>query len=308
MIINSCFESQQDTFKIGNAILKDSIGFKPDSICYRNSIADITFFDPDNFVTRIDANSSLVFPFNFIEKNQQIFSEEREFILKHLKHGEELPVTPFHNDWIILIIIAVAFLFSLIRTTSIKMLLGITRFFLFRGVKDTSARDLGELFHWQSTLINLISFIIIGLFSFNAALYYNLVPVGKGGIIFWLISLGIIASAITMRHIICLLTGHISGQREIFREYLLSVYQFYRFSAFILLIIIILMTYTVLLPVKTSIISGLIVLGVLYLLRILRLMVIFINRNISIFYFILYLCGLEILPVLISIKYFSGLV
>jgi hypothetical protein len=308
MMINSCFEYQQDTFTIGNTVLKGSIGVKPDSVCYRNSIADISFFNPNNFVTKIDLNSSIGFPFNFIEKNRQIISEEREFILKHLKQGQEISATPFHNDWIVIIIVVVAFLFSVIRTTTTKMVTSITRFFLFRRVKDTSARELGELFHWQSTILNLISFLVIGIFFFDAALYYNLVPEGKGGIIFWLISLGIIASGITIRHIICVITGQISGEREIFRQYLLSVYQFYRYSAFILLIIIILMSYTLLLPVKASIISGFVVLGMMYLLRILRLMVIFINRNISIFYFILYLCGLEILPVLISIKYFSGLV
>ncbi len=53
---------------------------------------------------------------------------------------------------------------------------------------------------------------------------------------------------------------------------------------------------------------GIIVLGILYLIRVLRLFVIFINRNISILYLILYLCALEILPILISVKYISGLV
>jgi hypothetical protein len=46
----------------------------------------------------------------------------------------------------------------------------------------------------------------------------------------------------------------------------------------------------------------------MYLIRVIRLIIIFLNRNISIFYLILYLCALEILPVLIVIKYFTGLV
>ena len=46
----------------------------------------------------------------------------------------------------------------------------------------------------------------------------------------------------------------------------------------------------------------------MYSIRVIRLLIIFLNRNISIFYLILYLCALEILPVLIVVKYFTGLV
>ena len=72
------------------------------------------------------------------------------------------------------------------------MLPGVTRFFLFRGINDPSSRDIGGLFNWQSTILNLISFLIIGLFAYCAASYYDLIPSGISGIIFWLISVGII--------------------------------------------------------------------------------------------------------------------
>jgi len=41
--------------------------------------------------------------------------------------------------------------------------------------------------------------------------------------------------------------------------------------------------------------------------RIIKLFSIFLNRNISILYLILYLCALELLPVVVLIKYFAGL-
>jgi len=307
-MINSYSETQQDIYKINTIISKDSVGSKSDSLCFRNCITDITFYDPNNIVTKIDSNTSAKFPFIFIEKNKQIHCKARKSILKHLRHGQDIPVQPLHNDWIIIIIIVVSFLFSVIRTSSRNPLPGITRFFLFRGVNDPSSRDISELFHWQSTILNLCSFLIIGLFAYNAGTYYNLIPESIGGIIFWIISLGAIASAVTLRHITCIITGQISGEREVFREYLISVYQFYRFSALFLFVNIILMSYTVLLPVRDSIISGIITLGIMYLIRVIRLMVIYINRNISILYFILYLCALEILPVVVLIRYFSGLV
>lgn len=277
-------------------------------VCIRNSIADITFYDSSNVVTKIVSGAPNSFPVIFIEKNIKMQSEVRASIIKHLKPGQDLPVKILHDDWIILIILVSAFLFLLIRTASKSMLPEVTRFFLFRGINVPSSRDVGGLFHWQSTILNLISFLIIGLFAFYAASYFNLIPVNIRGIVFWGISIFAIVSLVTLRHIVCEIIGNASGEKEVFREYLLGVYQFYKFSALFLLLNIILFSYTILLPLKEGIILGIIVLGIMYLIRVIRLFIIFINRNISIFYLILYLCALEILPVLVSVKYFSGLV
>jgi hypothetical protein len=179
---------------------------------------------------------------------------------------------------------------------------------LFRGINDPFSRDIGGLFHWQSTILNLISFLIIALFSYSAASYNDFIPFGIKGIVFWFISLGIIITAITLRHMVCIITGNASGEKEVFREYLLGVYQSYRLSALFLFVLIILMSYTVFFSAKVYFISGIIVIGLMYLIRVIRLFIIFINQNISIFYLILYLCALEILPVVISVKYFTGLV
>ena len=341
MITISCSDTQQDSIKVRNIVLKDSIGLKSDSasiadtlslkdtlihisksvprsvslvsvdttaVCIRNSVADITFHDPNNVVIKIKSGSSNRFAFIFTEKNKQMQTEAKASLIKHLKPGQNIPVQPLHDDWIIGIILIAAFFYSIIRTISKSMLPGVARFFLFRGLNDPSSRDVGGLFHWQSTILNLVSFLIIGLFAYSAADYYDFMPSAVRGIIFWLISLGIIISAVTLRHIVCVITGNASGEKEVFREYLLGIYQSYRFSALFLFVLIILNSYTVLIPSRMYLISGIIVLGITYLIRVVRLLIIFINRNISIFYLILYLCALEILPVLITVKYFAGLV
>ena len=305
---NFWFDSRQDTIRINDQISKDTLSIKPDTVCVRNSITDVTFYDSINFITRIKPESVNKFPFQFIENNRQIQSEKRAILLKHLRSGQELPSQPLHDEWIIGIILIVAFLFSVIRASSKTALPEITRFFLLRGSIDLSSRNTSGLFHWQSTILNLISFLTISLFAYCTAFYYGVIPNNSSGIIFWLISLGVIIASVTLRHLLCVLTGRISGEEEVFIEYLHGVYQFYRFSALIIIVIIILMSYTVLLPVGPGIILGFIVLGLMYLIRVVRLMIFFIARNISIFYFILYLCALEILPVLVLVKYVSGLV
>jgi hypothetical protein len=278
------------------------------SVCTRNIIADVTFYDSENIILKIKEGSCKQFPYIFTEKVRQKETEARILLVKHLKTGMDMPSQPFHSDWRIIIILVVAILFSIIKSTIKNVLPDITRFFMLRGKNDPVSRDIGGLFNWQSTILNLISFFIIGLFAYSAASYYNFIPPDSKGIVFWLISLGIVIAVITIRHITCLITGAVSGQLDAFREYLVGIYQSYRFGAFILFVIIILMSYTIILPISDYILSGIIFMGLMYLLSIIKLFVIFLNRNISIFYLILYLCALEILPVLVAVKYYKGLV
>jgi hypothetical protein len=340
-MIISVSDTQQDTQKVGKFVINESVRLKtfalPEvrrdsskdsvkhvfipvpkpvevtltdttAVCSRNSIADITFYDSTNFISTLKSGVVDRFLYSISETNRTKQAEEKAVLVKHLKPGQENPPRVFNNDWIILIILVASFLFSLIRTGSKNILLGVSRFFLFRGINDPSSRDIGGLFHWQSTILNLVTFIIFGLYIYCSAVSNDFIPSSVPGIIFWLISLGVIIAAVTLRHIVCVITGNLSEQREVFREYLLGVYQSYRFTALVLFILVVLMLYTMFFPARLYLISGLIVFGFMYLFRVLRLFIIFINRNISIFYLILYLCALEILPVVISVKYITGLV
>ena len=277
-------------------------------ICRRNIIADVTFYDSTNVVTTIVPGNTSGFPYVFIEKNRIREAETKAILVKQLKPGQTIPENPLNEDWLILIIIIGALLYSLIRATSKKLLPELSRFFLFRGITDPGSRDIGGIFHWQSTIVNLVSFMSIGLFAYCVAAINIFIPSGIKGITLWLIFTGIIILAITLRHITCYITGNISGKREEFHEYLVGIYQSYRFGALVIFIIVILMCYTSFISSGVYVVSGIVTLGIVYLIRIIRLLLIFIKRNISIFYLILYLCALEILPVVISVKYFTGLV
>jgi hypothetical protein len=305
------YNQTKDSFRQRQIIVRPVI--LPDysdttSVCPRNTIADITFHDFNNFVFRLEYAKYKQFPFILFEKARIQQREERTWLMKHLKPGNELPTNPLHADWIIIIMLAATFLFSLVKSNSKRMMPYFERVFLFRRNNEPTSRDLSGLFHWQSTILNLFSFLIIGLFGYSVAAYYNAIPNGSRGIVNWLIVLGIISAAVTIRHLVCVITGAASGQQEVFREYLLGIYHSYRFGALFLFAFIILMTYTEILPVRDFILSGIFIMGIMYLIRVIRLLIIFLNRSVSIFYLILYLCALEILPVLIMVKYFTGLV
>lgn len=288
-----------------NTIISAQVSSDTTMVCKRNSIADVTFYDSTNFINQMiiqGGDRSIIL---LTERSRSQQAEKKEILIKHLKTGQNLPESRFNNDWVVFVVVTVAFLFSLIRTNTGNNQ-PLSRFFLFRGINDPGSRDNIGLFHWQSTILNLISFFIISLFSYYLATFYEFIPQGFSGLAFWSVSLITIVILFTLRNAVCVVTGNMSGQKEVFNEYLVAIYQFYHFSALILLVLIIFVSYTLIFPAKVFLVIGIVTIAIMYLIRVTRLLIIFINRNISIFYLILYLCALEILPVAIVIRYFTG--
>ncbi len=278
------------------------------SVCSRNSIADVTFCDSLGLARNIQPFPQGQFPYQFVEKTSSVSLDQTLTIIEPLKEGMPLPEKPLHHDWIIGTIFICAFLWLVVRTTTRSMFPELNRFLLFRGINESSSRDTGSLFYWQSTILNFVSFLIIGLFGYCAAAWYDFIPGGIKPFLFMLISLGIVIFSITSRHLICLAAGNLSSETEAFNEYILTLYQSYRFSSVLIFAVLVLLVYTDILPHQVYFVSGTIVLIIFYLYRVTRLFLIFTKRNISILYLILYLCALEILPVLILLKYFTGLI
>ena len=245
--------------------------------------------------------------FQFVQKNDELLYGQKEYIEKSLRNGEKLPAIPFRNDWIIGIIILSIILFSIVHASTKTLFSTIGKFFLFRKTMKGETKTT-KLFQWESILLNTSSFFIISIFAYFAVSYNGVISGNLSGFKIWLFSMGIIVTALILRHFICIITGLISNSTEIFNNYINTVYQVYRFAGFFLFIVMILFFYTPLINAKSCFIIGCTVIAILYLIRVLRLFLLFMNNKISIFYLILYLCALEFLPVLISIRYFSGLI
>ncbi len=285
----------------------DTIPPDTTSVCLRNSVADVTFSDPLSFVRRGRIYPEGKIPFRFSEKSGSQPELYRAVVIRNLKDG--LPLSPkfLHYDWITAIIFFIAWLFLVVRRATRSMWPEVTRFFLLRGINEPVSRDIDTLYYWQSTIMNFLAFLIISIFIYCTAAYYAVLPSGLPPVLLMSVIFGIIASGITLRHFICFAAGSLSGETEAFNEYLISIYQSYRFSSFFIFVVTLLLVYTVFCPPRACIIAGLSIFAVFYVYRIIRLLIIFIKRDISIFYLILYFCALEILPVLIIVKYLTRL-
>ena len=102
-----CFDSTKMIFTSCSDIQQDDTT----CVCARNSIADITFYDSNNVITKIESFSANKFPILFTEKTRQMQFKARTSLIKHLKPGQDLPSQPLHNDWMIGIIRLRIFIF-----------------------------------------------------------------------------------------------------------------------------------------------------------------------------------------------------
>ncbi len=270
---------------LGEIIYPDSAG------------ADISFF----------SDHSIFFPFSFIGKSENKENQQTGMITTGLREGRPVEPQPFNHDWIIIIALASAFIYSTLSAIPGKLFHNAKTFLLFKGIGDPSSRERGSFFQWQTILINIVSFSGAALFAYSAADYFNFYPFGISGILLWLIFLGLIIMAVLIRNVICILLGGITGERAVFSEYCATIYHSYHITGFILFLLTVLVIYTNFPSPQILLYTGLFAVLVAYLMRILRLLFIFLKCNISIFYLILYLCALEFLPVLVVLKYLTDL-
>jgi hypothetical protein len=283
--------------------------FEADTLaaCYRNKVSDVTFYDQNNFILNGKISDGLSFPFEFLEKSRLLGADISSLPVSSLREGLLKISGDLHYDWMVFFFMLALLLYFVAFSFSKRTLPELARFFSYKRTGDELSRDSGSVFTWQSTFINLVSFLNLGLFaSFCLGYFVPQFRAGNSFTLFVLLSAAL-AAAVTLRHITCTVTGFASRQTRIFDEYIITIYLSYRYSGLILFILSILISYTSLLPVKYLIFCGLAIFLLFYLLRLARLAIIFVSRGVSILYLILYLCALEFLPVLISVKYLTGL-
>lgn len=276
------------------------------AVCSRNTVADITYSDPSSYAAFLNTELRNELPW-FVAGQLQEENLRESVVIRDLKEGKRLPDSLFSHDWIIIIIFLTALTAGFIRNTSRNLLTGLSSFFLLRGIGDPSSRDTGILLRWHTLLLNFVTLVTIALFIFCVSEYYGFMQ-GISPLLSWVLIFIALLVAVVIRQLIISIISFVSEQREIFNEYMVTIYQSDNYLALILFFIIVLLAYSLKSSPGALLMAGIISFAILYVIRTTRLFLIFIKRGVSTFYLILYLCALEILPVLVFWKYLTGLV
>jgi len=213
---------------------------------------------------------------------------------KEIQRNQMLP------DWFFLL-----FLAGLLVLSSAKMLY--ERYFnrvLIALTNETQALNIHKsrnLFTSQIFFLLLLNFVLI------APLAIYLLLNGEGGeytgqVVTVLGMSAVVAGVIILRRILLYLTGELFQSHNAFGEYYLFVRNFYIKTGLVLLPFVLLGAYYRNIPPGVFLTAAAVLVGILYLERLYRGLRIASRYHVAKFYLILYLCALEILPVLLGYK------
>lgn len=159
--------------------------------------------------------------------------------------------------------------------------------------------------HYQrfSLGMNTLFSLTAGLFLYLVCEYFSIgLPWVKGFTGYLLLTAGVLLVFI-IRSLICRLTGFIARAEDLFAEYMHTIRMINKVLGLMLLPLVIGLPYIPEFLSPYLIYGGLGLILVAYLFRIYKGLQIFILNRFSIFWMILYLCALEILPYLMIYKY-----
>jgi hypothetical protein len=230
------------------------------------------------------------------------------FSIAQRAEGLIIPQEKINTDFSF-IILSVAFL--LLTILSVFGRKSLASFILSLGFKrrpETVSQGTSGVVSWQPAIRNFFSVLSISMFVAIALLFNNFLKYeGPSGSL-WLtfIAAGVFLAGIILRHFACIFVAEITGWKSVFREYMNVIYNLWFADAILLFILNAIILFSPVSNPYPAIIAGVISTAIMLIIRELRLLVIFLNSHISIFYYILYLCALEVLPVLVVLKLFGA--
>jgi len=232
----------------------------------------------------LSGNDAEEFPFSFVSLTRE-YREKKFMALKEtLRDGLAKEKSHLKTDWMFPVFLAAAMIYISLTKMPGNLFRGLINFMTFKGMKDKYKDDAEKIFRLQPTMMNLASFISLSMFIYMALSDKSPDLPLSGGFILWLTCFALIVAAVTLRHMVTLLAGLISEERDLFSGYLSSIYNFYRITGIISFILVILMAYSRIFPAGLLITAGYVMFILMIILRLARLVLLFIHRRASVLF------------------------
>ncbi|HYW97146.1 MAG TPA: DUF4271 domain-containing protein [Bacteroidales bacterium] len=205
-------------------------------------------------------------------------------------------------DWILYILIGVLVVLAWIRLVFNKHIINLfdSAFNYQRAVKVYD--DPGVVKTRIFLALNIIYTLSGGLFLYLAMQHYNLHPAGLTGINQFLVAAVFLAALMIGKVIVVKTTALIFNREKLFNAYLFHNFIFNKITGIVIIPFVLAIAYSKGLPRDIFIYSGFVALASVVILRITRLLMFIFKNVVLLFYLILYLCTLEILPMLVIVK------
>lgn len=168
-------------------------------------------------------------------------------------------------------------------------------------------RNRNTQFFQYSFNLNTIFFLIVPLFIIQVSESFHINILKYSSVVNYLVLVAVVFAWFILKYIVSKLIGYISLSQKLFDEYFFTYSLSIKNIALLLIPVSIFIAYVDIGFNHVFIFLGIAIMGLAYILRVSRLLFLFLSKRFSVLYGILYLCALEILPILILIRIFVPL-
>jgi hypothetical protein len=228
--------------------------------------------------------------------------------LTELRSSSDLPPARSHDlrpDWLLGIIIGSLVLLAWLKLFYQKFLDQMMQSVTNYQLSVKLLRDQNIFSKKVAIYLNLNFVFIGGAFVYLIFGYYNLRLFLLNDILSYLCYSACLMMLLIIRHVVMHITGYLFDNHYVFREYLHQIFLIYKSLGIYLIILVIGLAYIREDLRVYFVYLGLVLVFSAYFLRLFKGVRILMNKDVFIFYLILYLCTLEILPFLILYRFFS---
>ena len=208
----------------------------------------------------------------------------------------------YSPDWIFIILLALTFFLATIRSFYNKFFDAIFKSSISYQTSFQLFRDTNNVFQRASLIFNLIFITASGLFIFLILKQFEIFPAKSNTFLNFVLTSSGVFLFFGLKSMIYKTMGYVFRVSDLTSEYLHNLFIYGKVLGVLLLPIVICLPY-----IDPNFHYPLIILGALFfsiafIMSIIRGMEISVKTNVSVLYLILYLCMLEILPLLIMLK------
>ncbi len=150
--------------------------------------------------------------------------------------------------------------------------------------------------------LNIFYYLTAGIFFYLVLDYFQYYPFELKGLNLLFAVTGFLLAYSLFRYTVMKITGYLFNRQQLFSEAIFHNFLYNKIIGIVIIPFILLLAYTRDLYQDISLTTGLFVFLTLNIMRIIRLFVFLLRSVFLIFYFILYLCTLEIIPLLVIVK------
>jgi len=159
-----------------------------------------------------------------------------------------------------------------------------------------------------SPIMDVIYFVVFAVFLYELTKYSGILTTNIKEIVLYGIILGLLMAYSLFRITILRMTGFLFHNVQVFTEYIHHTFIFNKGLGIVLFPVIIMLIFMPPQLIRYILATGIIIYLLAFILKAVRAYKIIIRKDVLLFYMILYLCSLEILPLLLGYKIMKSLI